>query len=329
MRILTLNSHQPYIYDLAQISGIELLVVDRIPGRERDKWDEAVRPLPDNAQLLALNTALARPPACDVFVAHNLTDLSMIKTLSLPSVLMIHSSLDRLLTTQETSYSREDIHRILQAYITLKHVVVTAVSTMKANSWGITDCPIVPFYTDTDFFQGYHGSNPQGLRVTNHLVEKGAALNLEFFSSLIEGIDVRVVGLNPRLGTQPAASREELLQLYQSQRYYIHTAVEDMEDGYNMASLEAMATGMPIVCNQHSTAPITDGKNGFMASDLAYLREKIHSLEENLDLAMQLGSEARKYVLENHSRAQFESKWRDILDLAIDRFKQETPFQPS
>ena len=33
MRVLTVNSHQPYVYDMARISGIELLIIDRLLGR--------------------------------------------------------------------------------------------------------------------------------------------------------------------------------------------------------------------------------------------------------------------------------------------------------
>lgn len=321
MRVLTVNSHQPYVYDMARISGIELFVIDRLPGRDMDKWDERVRPKPPNAHLLSLEEALSQHQSCDVFVGHNLTDLSTLKDLQLPTVLLIHSSLDRLLATQETNYSREDIHRILETYIRLKQVMVAAVSAMKASSWGITDCPIIPFYTDTDFLQGYQGSIPQGLRVANHLVEKGVALNLEFYTSLVEGFDVRLVGLNPRLNTQPAEGQEELRQLYQSYRYYIHTASEGLEDGYNLASLEAMATGMPVVCNQHPTAPIVDGKHGFISSDVTYLQEKMRVLEANRNLARTLGAEARRYVLANHSRSQFDRQWTETLELAVRRYE--------
>jgi len=33
VHVLTVNSHQPYVYDMARISGIELLIIDCLPGR--------------------------------------------------------------------------------------------------------------------------------------------------------------------------------------------------------------------------------------------------------------------------------------------------------
>jgi glycosyltransferase involved in cell wall biosynthesis len=321
MRVLTINSHQPYIHDMAHISGIDLYVIDQLPGRERDKWNAGVRPLPSNVRLISLEQVLQQPPDCDVFVAHNLTDLGATKTLNMPRVLLIHSSLERLLATQSTTYSRDDIYRVLQTYVQLKQVVVASVSAMKAASWGITDCPIVPFFIDTDFFHGYHGSDSRGLRVANHLVEKGVALNLEFFTTLIEGFDVQIVGDNPHLNTTPAQSQDELREFYQTCRFYVHTAAEGMEDGYNMASLEAMATGMPVICNPHPTAPIIDGQNGFISEDIELLQKKMRLLETGRDLASKLGAAARRYVVTNHSLAMFVSKWGEIFDLAIKGFE--------
>ncbi|UCH11501.1 MAG: glycosyltransferase [Fidelibacterota bacterium] len=323
MYVLTFNSHQPYVYELARISGLDLLVIDELPGRHQDKWDSAVRALPSNIQLLSLDAVLQAPPACDVLIAHNLTDLSAVQTIDLPKVLLIHSSLEGLLATQTTTSSRDDIHRILQTYIQLKQVMVTGVSTMKAASWGITDCPIIPFTTDTDFFQGYTGTIPKGLRVTTQLISKREVLNLDFFTNLINGFDVQLVGRNRGLDSVIPETPQDLLQLYQSHRFYIHTAAERMEDGYNMASLEAMATGMPIICNQHTSAPIVNGKSGFMSSNVTELQEKMRLLESNLDLARTLGEEARQYVVANHSFDQFEKKWVDVLELAIRRYEKD------
>ena len=44
-------------------------------------------------------------------------------------------------------------------------------------------------------------------------------------------------------------------------------------------------------------------------------------LEANLDLALRLGKEARRYVVENHSLEQFEKMWVEILELAVKRYE--------
>jgi hypothetical protein len=320
VRVLTINSHESYVYSLAQLGGIELDIIDRMPGRYTDRWDERIRPIPESARLITIDEALGQPERYDCFIGHNLTDISDTKELRIPSILVIHSSLDGLLATQTTSHSREEIHRILQKYMQVKNLTVVGVSRMKLNSWGVTDGLVIPRVIDTDFFQGWQGDDPRGLRVANQLVEKGRILALDFFTDLVRGFDIRLVGHNPQMGIKPARDQQELLACYQSHRYYIHTSSEGLEDGYNMASLEAMATGMPVVCNRHSTSPIIDGKNGFISDDIAYLQDKMHLLERDRELARQLGESTRQYVAANHTREQFDHLWGEVLETAGRRF---------
>ena len=69
---------------------------------------------------------------------------------------------------------------------------------------------------------------------------------------------VRFVGHNPDMpGVQAAESWDELKAILAAHRFYIHTAHPDYEDGYNMATLEAMAAGLPVLGNRHPTSPVT------------------------------------------------------------------------
>ena len=318
MRVLTINSHESYISNLACIDEIELTIIDQMTGRYTEKWDERIRKIPENAKLVTMSEAIKSKWSFDVFIGHNLTDIRDSKPFKLPSVMIIHSTLDGLLLTQSPSYSRDEIHKILQAYVNLTNVLPVAVSTLKAKSWGITDCPIIPFYIDGNIFQGYKGTIAAGLRVANQLVEKGAILEIDMFGALIEGENFNLIGHNPVLGISSAANQEELVEAYQSHRYYIHTAAPNMEDGYNTASLEAMAVGMPIICNNHSSAPVEDGVHGFKSDDIDYLRTKIKLLDEDQELARQLGANGRQYVLEHHSLDTFKTLWLDVLEQAVE-----------
>ena len=98
-----------------------------------------------------------------------------------------------------------------------------------------------------------------------------------------------------------------------------------MEDGYNTASLEAMAVGMPVICNDHSTAPVEDGVHGFKSNDIDYLRSKIKLLEEDQELARRLGANGRQYVLEHHSLDTFKTLWLEVLDQAITAARGDNP----
>ncbi|MCK4577967.1 MAG: glycosyltransferase family 4 protein [Candidatus Marinimicrobia bacterium] len=317
MRVLTINSHESYIYSLTAIDEIDVTIIDQMPGRYTEKWDDRVRPIPGNAQLITMEKALDQRLAYDIIIAHNLTDLNDTKKFDLPAVLIIHSSLDGLLAAQTATYTRADIRGIVQAYLSLKSIFPVSVSTMKAASWGIDDCPIIPFYIDTNFFTGYTGELSRGLRVANQMLEKAQVLNLAFFNRLVKGVEWDLVGHNPSMNRKPAQDLAALRHEYRTHRYYLHTAAEQFEDGYNTASLEAMATGMPVICNAHSSNVVTDGVTGFVSDDADYLRRQIKHLESDLDLAQRLGAKARKYVARNHSFELFRSMWLDVLESAV------------
>ena len=51
---------------------------------------------------------------------------------------------------------------------------------------------------------------------------------------------------------------------YCLQRVYLNTLVEDYEDGYNLALLEAMSAGMPVISIANKTSPIENGVNGYI-----------------------------------------------------------------
>ena len=125
-------------------------------------------------------------------------------------------------------------------------------------------------------------------------------------------------------GVREAASHRELRSFYRSHRFYLHTAHPEYEDGYNTASLEAMATGMPVVCNAHPSAPIENGVNGFVSDDVQELREGIRRLLADRDLAEKMGQAARESVVEQHSLERFRALWNEAIELAVRRFQSGT-----
>lgn len=68
-------------------------------------------------------------------------------------------------------------------------------------------------------------------------------------------------------GVEAAKNWDNLKEMLQLHRFYIHTADPRYEDGVNMATLEAMAAGMPVLGNRHPTSPIEHGKSGFLSDN--------------------------------------------------------------
>jgi glycosyltransferase involved in cell wall biosynthesis len=93
--------------------------------------------------------------------------------------------------------------------------------------------------------------------------------------------------------------------MLKTHRFYIHTADPRLEDGYNMASLEAMAAGMPVLGNNHPGSPVRHGVSGFLSDDPSELHGYAELLLANQDLAVRMGAEARKTVYQELSLKKF------------------------
>ena len=74
----------------------------------------------------------------------------------------------------------------------------------------------------------------------------------------------------------------------------MHTASPELEDGYNMATLEAMATGLPILGNAHPSSLIEHGKNGFMSNDPENLASYARKLLETPELRARWGAPPKR-----------------------------------
>jgi len=128
----------------------------------------------------------------------------------------------------------------------------------------------------------------------------------EFHQQAFGGLPVTLVGHNPALpDVHPAGSWAELQRIFRRHRFYIHTADPCLEDGYNMATLEAMAAGLPVLGNRHPTSPVEHGVSGFLSDDPAELRGYARRLLEDRALAAQMGAAARECVARRFSRAHF------------------------
>ncbi|MHC4511956.1 MAG: glycosyltransferase [Planctomycetota bacterium] len=117
-------------------------------------------------------------------------------------------------------------------------------------------------------------------------------------------------------------SWDHLKALMQAHRFYIHTADPQLEDGFNMATIEAMAAGMPVLGNWHPGSPIQHGVSGFLSNDPDELRKYARILLEDRDLAAKMGREARKTVMERFPMSRFRESF--LMSIATARRKHQS-----
>jgi glycosyltransferase involved in cell wall biosynthesis len=145
----------------------------------------------------------------------------------------------------------------------------------------------------------------------------------DFYEEAFDKIPVRLVGYNPDMaGFKAANSWEHVKRTLQSHRFYIHTANPELEDGYNISSLEAMAAGLPILGNRHPTTPIEHGVSGFLSDDPAELHKYANMLLEDKVMATMMGQEAQKTAMEQFSITSFKEAFLQSIETARQKWKK-------
>lgn len=319
MKILTFNSHQVYVYLLTKAVG-PLDIVEPIAQKGRRlRWLKRIRPLPEGCRLLTVEEAKdnLRLGLYDLAICHNNQDLLDIKDSSLPKIFIFHSTLSGRILEEGSEADLDSFRRMVAKLLTYWGVKPIFVSSLKRRDWGIKGEVIrLPALTDECF--GYCGEIPRVLRVANHLKGRDSLLGYSIQEEILKGLSSDIVGLNPSLrSVGPAPSWKDLKRMYCSYRLFLVTNREGLEDGYNLAALEAMATGMPIISTKHSTSPVVDGYNGFISNNLSYLRERIKFLLINRQEAIRLGRNARRTIIKEFSLRTFKKSWQRAIDSIV------------
>jgi len=319
LRIVTFCAHQPYLHLFA---GMDLTMdVVQLANQRRflQNWRDAVRPLPEGWRLIDWDEAKRglSDKRYDVALAHNASDYIDFLPYSAPRIMVIHSALSGRLAEDKNAVDPEQYKREFHRLIKKSRGVLVFISKQKREDWGLPGA-VIPNAVDGRDYDGYHGADARILRVANLLAERGDVLDYPAHQRLTAGLPTTLVGDNPAIdGAVPAPSWDALKDQYRRCRVYLHTAVPGREDGFNLAMLEAMTTGMPVVATAHPSSPIVDGVNGFVSADLDYLRDKLELLLQDQALAQKLGAEARQTALRQFNAAAFHSKWEDAFRRAI------------
>jgi glycosyltransferase involved in cell wall biosynthesis len=305
-RLLVFDCHEAWVYQL-RFLDCPMDVIIGLPGRASAGWDMSMRPIPPNARLVRLEEALAMRDMYDCIVAHNLSDLLDVKSLQGPRLLVIHATLGGMILDQHSVTPPDELRRAVSLYVRMIGAHVMAVSHLKGRSWGL-DEDVVPFSVDPADYPSFRGDEARGLRVANQIRNKMRTLKWDFHEKVFAGMPVTLVGHNSDLaGVAPARDWDDLKDILRRHRFFIHTADPALEDGYNMATLEAMAAGLPVLGNCHPSSPIKSGVSGFLSNDHAELRAFAWQLLRDRELAARMGREAQKTVAELFGVAKFKA----------------------
>ena len=349
MRILTFNWHEAYICSLAK-TGHRFEILERFKGGSKI-WFYNTRPIPQNAVIVKERDAFDRLSSgyYDIVLCHNMKDLGEIKDYPLPKILIFHNKLTTELALGGNKYSREEYLKSVKEFIKdIKDLYLVFISKIKMDDWGLacserseSNGDIITPGIDLAEYHGYHGSEPKVLRVGNFMKRRDIMLGYSIQEKILKSdyhpfpllhkeggapiqrmgrgrssvIPSTLLGINePSDGGRFTESWDDLKECYRSHRVYLNTTVDGFEDGYNLSSLEAMATGMPVVSIANKTSPVIDNYNGYISEDTEYLSEKIRYLLTSSDEAIRLGANARKTIERDFNINDFVKKWNKIFE---------------
>ncbi len=320
-KILVLNCHEAWVHQLRLLDW-PLDIVMGLPGRHTREWDEAMRPVPPMSRLISLPEALAAQDRYDCIITHNLSDLLDIKTLPGPRLLVIHLTLEGMILEQNAQTPAAEFRRAVAQYTESVFAHVVAVSATKAKSWGFPE-NIVPLTADPEEYFPWAGDLASGLRVSNFVLRRPRTLLWDFHTRAFVGVPITLVGHNPELpGVRASSNWTELKEIFRRHRFFVHTAQPQLEDGYNLAMLEAMAAGLPVLGNRHPTSPIVHGVSGFLSDDAVELKAFAGKLLANRDLAAEMGQAARRTVVDKFSGEAFRASVLQAFRAAQDKWKR-------
>lgn len=305
-RLLTFNSQEHYVWLLSQL-GFDLDIVTDLPGRTL-RWDHQLRPVPAGARLLDRRDVSGPYVAA---IAHTLTDLDALATLQLPVVLVLHD------TVIATSDVPDAARRALVSRVAQRGAHVVAVSEAKADSWAIA-CDVIPPGLDHGWFGEWSGKVAAGLWLAGCGRIPDTAWPLRRDED--DGIPKRIVGQDSaQRGAMPSSDWTELRALMTSHRFFIHMHDDRRDDAWDLASIEAMLSGMPIVCAGGRDCPVQHGVSGIVSGDAGVLRQGMRQLLADQDLARAMGVEARKAAMRRFPRALFIFRWHRAIESAIQK----------
>jgi glycosyltransferase involved in cell wall biosynthesis len=288
------------------------VIAPKYPSGAVKNWDLQIRPLPENAHIYPSVQAAMRACSWDWVLTHNIHDLIDARDLKLPKVFLVHGTLSGRILQDQSTIDKARYVKKLQLLLDANGARVVYISELKRQDWGIPGTVIRPTI-DVRQYGGYRGEIPGILQVCNNLKARGAMMGWEVFSAVSCDLPSLVLGDNRDLAcSRRAKNWDDLKEQLRSYRLYLYTPAYPYEDGYNLALLEAMATGMPIATLSHISSPVRDGREGAVADNVNELREKVIHLLNTPQDAERLGFGARARVEKEFPFLKFQAAWEDV-----------------
>ena len=317
MNILTHPVHTGYQFDLAR-TGHEFYSLD-IPDTGEVFWDSKSRPQPANYHRLAFSEET--PVKFDLALVHFEMGYHCLKRSNLPLIWKEHC------LRRKFTVPAEWINRVAN---------FSFASQTAAQRWMVPPeaadrkC-IIGMGMDLQTYGGYIGDKGETLVVGQNIRSRGNEKGYDNLMYLAQKFRISVVGVGNEgipgaIG--PAANYGELVQHYQKHRIFLNPS-----NILGMSTLEAMATGMPVVSFRTINSDIIqNGINGLVVDSVAEAEGALNRVLKDRKFALELGRNARLTISEKFRMESFICRWNTLFQQAVEdhrsncRHKTWVPF---
>ncbi len=190
------------------------------------------------------------------------------------------------------------------------------ISEYSVKEWGFSledsTVRVINHGIDTELFKpGTAERKNVILSVVNDWINRDWCCNFSGYMRTAGNLPCYILGDTPGLSS-PAESTKALVEAYQTSSIFYNTSTISPVP---TALMEAMACGCAVVSTATCMIPeiIQHGVNGFISNDEVELVEYLNTLLRDKELAVKMGIEARKTIVEKFNLTQFTDAWTKLL----------------
>ncbi|MHA2401420.1 MAG: glycosyltransferase family 4 protein [Candidatus Kariarchaeaceae archaeon] len=319
LNILTFATHERYEENLCK-TGHNFYSL-----RFGKEWDTTYAPVPDNYHIVDkipehvdIDLVLSHTSCNRIQAAHDLLTGTRGGYGQLPVPILRHCHVlpDIRFNTKQEISSFGEIPVDTNSFI----------SNFNRDAWGFSEdnANVVEHGVDTEFWgePSSYGKMPFVLSVVNEFPSRDWCCGFEIWKAVASSVPCKVVGkcTGKDAGfSQPAESREQLREIYQTATVFLNTSIHSPVPTVMM---EAMACGCPVVTTGTCMIPeiIEHGVNGIIAKDVKDMKFWCRELLEKPELANKIGEAGRKTIREKYNLERFVRNWDKLLYKTIGEF---------
>lgn len=315
--VFTFNRHSAYLHLLSHADA-DFLV--------QGKWETDARPHPDNVTFVDESEVEWALHQSEVWLSHLIYPdllffLKRAHSVGWPEkiVQIMHGRLERV--GHIGSIPKQKVYKAgKQATVPLLREVgkrwpveSVYISEFVSQSWNLPGEVIYPGSV-VDMSSNDVVRSPPALVVGNNLDRDH--FDAETLKYLIREEEVAVCGANENLAFHPGyVSWGKLRELYRNSLCYLNL-LQPPENSFNLATVEALSAGCPVVTTPHPHSIFTNGENALVCHRPDEFAEAIQRLRDDSSLAERLSRESKHLAEKLFSQDRFVSNWNRILGVA-------------